>query len=163
MASLGAVALLVPGWMGEDPVVWSLLAIVVISTAPALARSAGGGALRFAKVAGRSIAIVAAYIAWHAVFDRLVAAQSGPRELAPLRIGIVAAAFSLLFVVNAVVEARPSGGFARALYPLLFAGFHLDEIFTRLTFRIWPARAMAVPSAPRTISLRSHPQEESRP
>ena len=33
------------------------------------------------------------------------------------------------------------------LYPPLFAGLYLDELFTRLTFRVWPARVPAMPGA----------------
>ena len=46
--------------------------------------------------------------------------------------------FTCLFVLQAALQARPQGRLARALYPRLFAGFYLDELFTRLTFRIWP-------------------------
>lgn len=160
---LAAVALLAPAWMPEDQAVQVLLAIVVTSTAPALARAAAGHALRWLRIAAGSIALVAVYLAGHAVFERLIESPSGPEELAPLRIGFVLAAFSLLFLVNAIVEARPTGALARALYPVLFAGLHLDEVFTRLTFRIWPARSMAAAAAPRSISLRPQFAEESRP
>ncbi len=36
------------------------------------------------------------------------------------------------------MTAHPAGAVARALYPHAVAGFHLDELFTRLTFRVWP-------------------------
>jgi NAD(P)H-quinone oxidoreductase subunit 5 len=51
--------------------------------------------------------------------------------------------FVLLFVVQGTVRAHPQGALARNLYPWLFAGLYLDELFTRLTFRVWPARAPA--------------------
>ena len=35
-------------------------------------------------------------------------------------------------------------GISQRLYPLAFAGFYLDEHFTRLTFRLWPVRAPQV-------------------
>jgi NAD(P)H-quinone oxidoreductase subunit 5 len=48
-----------------------------------------------------------------------------------------------LFVAETWLRTRPHGRFARALRPRLFAGFHLDELFTRWTFRLWPPRMPA--------------------
>jgi NAD(P)H-quinone oxidoreductase subunit 5 len=53
--------------------------------------------------------------------------------------------FVLLFVVQGAVRAQPHSTLARGLYPWLFAGLYLDELFTRLTFRLWPARVPAMP------------------
>ena len=47
--------------------------------------------------------------------------------------------------VQGTVRARPQGRLARGLYPWLFAGLYLDELFTRLTFWLWPARPPATP------------------
>ena len=55
--------------------------------------------------------------------------------------------FLALFVVQGTLRARPQGALARRLYPALFAGLYLDELFTRLTFRVWPARLPAPPAA----------------
>ena len=60
-------------------------------------------------------------------------------------VGWVLGCFALLFVVQGAVRARPQGALARGLYPWLFAGLYLDELFTRLTFRLWPARAPTTP------------------
>ena len=49
-----------------------------------------------------------------------------------------AAGLVSLAAVQVVLRARPDGTLARVLQPRLFAGFHLDEFFTRLTFRMWP-------------------------
>lgn len=47
-------------------------------------------------------------------------------------------AFVSLFALQGIVRARPDGALARRLHPHAHAGFHLDAIFTRLTFRLWP-------------------------
>ena len=60
------------------------------------------------------------------------------------------ASFALLFVVQTVVRVAPHGRLARWLYPRAFAGFYLDEIFTRLTFALWPPRI--APVAPARIA-----------
>lgn len=46
----------------------------------------------------------------------------------------------LLYGVQLLFECRPDGRLARELQPLLFAGLYLDELFTRVTFRLWPPR-----------------------
>ena len=52
----------------------------------------------------------------------------------------VAGGFLLLYGLQTVLVAYPQGAWSQRLYPLAYAGFHLDEWFTRLTFRLWPAR-----------------------
>jgi NAD(P)H-quinone oxidoreductase subunit 5 len=46
----------------------------------------------------------------------------------------------LLFLAQIVLLSQPQGRFAQACYPWAYNGFYLDETFTRVTFRIWPAR-----------------------
>lgn len=60
----------------------------------------------------------------------LIGAQVGSLEL------------TLLFALQVVLQTRPESALAHALYPQLFAGFYLDEAFTRLTFRIWPPKRL---------------------
>ena len=64
----------------------------------------------------------------------------------------------LLFLVQGAVRVQPQGALARWLYPKLFAGLYLDELFTRLTFRLWPARVPAMPPAPATLATAAAPQ-----
>ncbi|MEZ4393327.1 MAG: NADH-quinone oxidoreductase subunit L [Polyangiales bacterium] len=85
----------------------------------------------------RAAGVAGMYFAWHAL-----AARALPPAGAPSALGwaFVAAGFTALFAVQSVLAARPRGGLARALHPWLFAGMHLDEAFTRITFRAWPPR-----------------------
>ena len=52
----------------------------------------------------------------------------------------VMACFALLFAMQCLILARPHGAVASRLYPWFYAGLYLDEWFTRMTFRIWPAK-----------------------
>jgi NAD(P)H-quinone oxidoreductase subunit 5 len=116
-----------------------------------------GAALRGGGVA---VALVAAYVAGHAVFGSIAPAVRGAPLADALRFGVVACAFLTLYAVQAAITVRPTGRFARALYPACFAGFYLDELCTRLTFRVWPPRALPVPSvvtAAPTPALRELP------
>ena len=47
--------------------------------------------------------------------------------------------FVLLYGIQMVVRLSPTGVLASALYRWLYAGLYLDELFTRATFRLWPA------------------------
>ena len=59
----------------------------------------------------------------------------------------VGACFGALYLLQVWLLAYPRGVVARALYPRAYAGFYLDERFTRLTFRVWPARVAAAPAS----------------
>jgi len=60
-----------------------------------------------------------------------------------LRFGLAATLALALVVTQVLITVRPRGAFATALYPACFAGFYVDEVFTRLTFRWWPPRTPA--------------------
>jgi NAD(P)H-quinone oxidoreductase subunit 5 len=81
----------------------------------------------------------------HLLFERWIGAP------ASANMGLVAwvmGSFVVLFVLQGALRARPHGTLARKLYPWLFAGLYLDEVFTRLTFHVWPARLPARAAAP---------------
>ncbi len=112
--------------------------ILALALAPLLARVVVARDGSTVPLLGASLAIVLVYAAAHWVTGFVVAPVVGVASTALIGAGFVAVAFLTLFVVQAVVLTQPSGRFARALYPACFAGFYLDEIFTRLTFQIWP-------------------------
>ncbi|MCY7315678.1 MAG: NADH-quinone oxidoreductase subunit L [Rubrivivax sp.] len=64
----------------------------------------------------------------------------------------VVGCFVLLLVLQSVVKARPHGALARRLYPWFFAGFYLDELFSRLTLRVWPLRLPGTATGPRLVA-----------
>ena len=61
--------------------------------------------------------------------------------MALLLTGLALLLFVGLYLLQALILARPQGALSQRLYPLAFAGFYLDEYFTRLTFRLWPVRS----------------------
>jgi NAD(P)H-quinone oxidoreductase subunit 5 len=100
---------------------------------------------------GRELLALAAgaqlYLAWHWFMSERI----GVATLAP---DPALAAWSLLvFLALYALQARVSiaqhGVPATHLYDWIYAGLYLDERFTRLTFRLWPARVPAVgPESP---------------
>jgi NAD(P)H-quinone oxidoreductase subunit 5 len=133
----------------DAPALWAVSAILALALAPLLTGPLlrAGGAWILAGVAG-AFAVTLAYFGLHLLFKQWLGAP------AAANIGLVAwviGCFVVLFIVQGAVRARPQGTLARKLYPWLFAGLYLDEVFTRLTFRVWPARLPAKTAAAQPI------------
>ena len=80
--------------------------------------------------------LLGAYLLWHQLAGWVLDQQLGTAPLALT--GLAVLLFLGLFLLQSVLIAHPNGALAQRLYPLAFAGFYLDEYFTRLTFRLWP-------------------------
>jgi len=133
----------------EAPALWAVSAVLALALVPLLAGPLlrAGGLWVFAGLAG-AFAVALAYFGLHLLFKQWLGAP------APANMGLVAwviGCFVVLFIVQGAVRARPQGALSRQLYPWLFAGLYLDEVFTRLTFRVWPARLPAKAAAPHPI------------
>jgi NAD(P)H-quinone oxidoreductase subunit 5 len=78
------------------------------------------------------------YLLWHTLFAGLApTARIASFELM-VWVGLL---FSSLYAAQIWLRAYPRGRVAAALYPWAYAGFYLDETFTRVTFKLWPAPA----------------------
>ena len=133
----------------DSPALWAVSAVLALALAPLLAgplRSAGG-AWAFAGAAG-ALAVALAYFGLHLLFEQWLGA---PAAVNMGSVAWVIGCFATLFFVQGAVHARPRGAISRRLYPWLFAGLYLDEVFTRLTFRLWPARLPGRPATPQQI------------
>jgi NAD(P)H-quinone oxidoreductase subunit 5 len=132
----------------HDPALRAVGPIFVFALVPFAVHGLSGGLRRFAIAFAGCAAIAGLYSLWHAVFGALLDAPIAPDEGDHLRIAIAVGAFALLFAIQGILSAYPHAAIARALYPRLFAGLYLDDLFTRLTFRIWPARRTLPESGP---------------
>lgn len=115
----------------EDAGARGFAIILALALIPPLARAtlAGPGAAR--AVLARALLVAAITAGWHL----LLPAERAP---APALWLVAIAGFALLFAAQVALASAPRGRLARALQPALFAGLYLDELFTRLTFRLWP-------------------------
>ena len=135
------------------PALWAVGAILSLALAPLVARPLREGS-SWQRLTGPTVAfgVALAYFGLHAVFGRWLGLDSSGGAPSLALIAWVLGCFGLLFVVQGTVRSRPHGALARGLYPWLFAGLYFDELFTRLTFWVWPART---PATPGTLTKRS--------
>lgn len=107
--------------------------IVALGLAPLLWQQPARGILQI-------FALTQIYIVWHLGFVYLVPVTAEPSLWLAAIAGFCVVS---LYVLQVWLLAYPRGKIAAALYSWAYAGFYLDERFTRLTFRIWPARLNA--------------------
>jgi NAD(P)H-quinone oxidoreductase subunit 5 len=142
---------------GNEPSLVAVGFILALALAPLFVRaSLSAGWRPMLHASGVGVGLVALYAGWHFLFGALAptATTASPSDWG--RLGLVVAGFALLFVTQALISARPTGRVAQALYPACFAGFYLDEVFTRMTFHLWPPRPLpAVKPLPRNGTARS--------
>ncbi|MEO9149889.1 MAG: NADH-quinone oxidoreductase subunit L, partial [Burkholderiaceae bacterium] len=135
------IALAMTAWaLGSQPLaqpaLWVMAGVFALAMVPMIRR---GGS----PWAGWLLPVLAAVVL-AVVWSALHAATHGwvaPGALQPaLRLWpVVAVAFVGLFVVQAVLLARPQGALSQALYPWCYGGLFLDEAFNRFAFRLLPA------------------------
>ena len=126
--------------VGSLTAVWMLAAIVALAIAPLLTAQALRlkGLWPLGMMLG-AFGVALTYFGLHHVFGWFVdAAQVS--TVNRFNLVWVLLCFALLFVMQCLILARPHGAVASRLYPLFYAGLYLDEWFTRITFRIWPAK-----------------------
>ncbi len=153
-----SVALIAWSGVGVEARAWVAVGILAIALTPLFASSSAARGWRPpAMQIGAAVAVASLYVVWHGLAARILPTQS---ITAPdlLRLSWAAGAFALLFVLQTIISVYPNGALAHRLYPWAFGGFHLDELFTRATFLLWPPRhvrrqraTMSAAAAPRAL------------
>ena len=121
----------------HEPALWVLGGALASSLLPLVCAPAQTRPLRqVLLLVGCAFGLALLYGLWHRLFASLVPVSSLP----PGNFSLAVAAICLagLLAVQQIVLGQPQGRLSRWLHPRAFAGFHLDEIFTRLTLRLWP-------------------------
>ena len=141
LVMVGAAGLLWGAQFDTYPALWAMAAIVSLALTPLLTAQALriGGLWPLALLAS-AFGVAFAYFGLHHVFALWVDVPKTGAAAHPFDIAWVLVCFSLLFALQSLVRARPHGSLAAGLYPWFYAGLYLDEWFTRLTFRLWPAK-----------------------
>ncbi len=139
LAMVAAAGLLWGVALDEFSALWVLAAVLSLALSPLLTAQALrlGGLWPLGMMLG-AFSIALAYFGLHHAFGGLV---NVPESVAnSFDLVWVMLCFVLLFAMQCLIRARPHGAVASRLYPWFYAGLYLDEWFTRITFRIWPAR-----------------------
>lgn len=110
------------------PAGWTL--VLGLAWAPLLAFDARSCPRCLLRAAAAVVGMTLLYLLLHGAFG--LAANAAP---APWAGWTLAAAMGLAYAAQAVLARRPSD----AAWQFAYAGLYLDEWFTRLTFRLWPA------------------------
>jgi NAD(P)H-quinone oxidoreductase subunit 5 len=140
VALVAAVIALWQKWLPAADISVAAIAIVGIGLAPLLWVSAGDGKVALVRGLVRVLVLTQLYVLWHLAFSQFIPAL----PMASLSLMVwVGLCFALLYLLQIWLLAYPCGALATRLYPWAYAGFYLDERFTRLTFRVWPARMSA--------------------
>lgn len=141
----------------ESPALLALASIVCLALASLLTpiltaqRGVGGvsrlGILGMMGLLAATFSVAFAYFGLHYVFSMLIDLPAHTAEITAAAPGLIAftvSCFALLFVVQSLIRANPAGGVARGLYPWFYNGLYLDPLFTRITFRVWPVKALDI-------------------
>lgn len=153
MAAVGALAMVS---LGAHAAEFSPLTLVLgLGLAPLVASAAGLGWRSFVRLSLAAVGVMLLYTGGHLVAARVLAPSPMPSS-DPIAWTIALTGFVLLFGLQVAMQARPRGRIALALEPWLHAGLYLDEIFTRMTFQIWPPRL-----PPRALAEQRRPITET--
>ncbi|QSX30093.1 NADH-quinone oxidoreductase subunit L [Shewanella cyperi] len=111
--------------------------ILIFGFSPLLWRYDGTSLPQLALGAIRICFLLHLYLVWHAAFAQIAPAAASTH---PALLVFVCVAFTLLYIGQVVIRCYPHSKVVKRLYPWAYNGFYLDETFTRLTFKVWPAR-----------------------
>ena len=158
-----ALLVLAFGWAlgsasGADAGMGAAALILTFALAPLFMRGAAGNAGAFVRGVAMAAVLVATYAAGHALFSTVAPTVRGAPVMNLVRFALVSVAFVALYVMQSIIVVRPAGRLARSFYPACFAGFYLDELCTRMTFRIWPPRVLPL-TPKRTPSIAANLRE----
>lgn len=117
------------------------LFIVALGLSPLLWSATNNWGRSFILGLLRVLALTQLYLLWHGGFATVIPPVAAPSFALTISLSLwVIACFTTLYVLQVWLMANPQGAVSQKLYPWAYAGFYLDEYFTRLTFRVWPAR-----------------------
>ncbi len=146
---------LLGGALGSSHAGWAAGFIAALALTPLLARvDLQRGVRTNAILVGAAVAALLLYLGLHAGFGLVLppSAPGAPGVASLLRLALVVGLFGASFAVHTWLTAAPTGLLARRLFPMVFAGFYLDEVFARLTFALWPPRSLESASPASAIS-----------
>jgi NAD(P)H-quinone oxidoreductase subunit 5 len=101
------------------------------------------GMARWLVLLGTAAGVSLLYFGYDGLFQS-ISAMGPPAPVAALVFASLC--FVLLYAFKTIIRISPAGWFAASLYPWFYSGLYLDELFTRATFRLWPASPLSAGS-----------------
>lgn len=123
-----------------SPTIGPLAFVLGLSFAPMVGRAIAAGKRVFLIVMLFTAGASAAYFGWHVVFEALAPSLNAGAPASPFKWTVVVVGLVVLFIAQSIMQTSPNGRFAHWLQPHLLSGLYIDDLFTRLTFRLWPPR-----------------------
>jgi NAD(P)H-quinone oxidoreductase subunit 5 len=123
-------------WLPELNLPSVAIVIAGLGLAPLLWPGAGSAPIAVLRGTLRVLALSQLYLLWHLVFAQFLP----PVAPLPVLAAWACLCFALLAILQVWLLGYPAGALAARCYPWAYAGFYLDERFTRFTFRLWPVR-----------------------
>lgn len=117
--------------------------VLILGFSPLLWHAERWALSRMALGLGRVGLLFHLYLLWHSLFAH-IAPPATPVH--PALMVFVCAALLLLYSGQVAISRFPHSKVVQTLYPWAYNGFYLDETFTRLTFKVWPAKLSVEPS-----------------
>lgn len=96
-----------------------------------------------------ALGVSALYFGYDRIFQWAVPIPTSVIPQQRVLLTFSAGCFVLLYCLQTMVRLKPLGRVATWLYPWFYAGLYLDELFTRTTFRLWPANRISNVTPPR--------------
>lgn len=133
-----------------EPALVAAVVIVAVATSQLIGEvTATLGRARWLWAGALSTAVLGAYFALHALFDRLLAASVTPPPPAATQghdvlVPLVVATFIALIVMQRLMR-RTGSPLMQRVYVHLYNGLYIDVFITRFLQRVWPARARMTP------------------
>jgi NAD(P)H-quinone oxidoreductase subunit 5 len=112
--------------------------VLALSFAPMIGRALAAGKRAFMITALFTLGASASYFGWHAVFEVMAPSIDAGTQMSPLKWSVVVVGLVVLFIAQSILQTNPNGRFAHWLQPHLLSGLYIDDLFTRVTFRLRP-------------------------
>jgi NAD(P)H-quinone oxidoreductase subunit 5 len=127
----------------------TMLLIISLGLAPLLWSTQRNFGINVIYGVLRIVILIQLYFVWHIAFSAIL---PSPSSTSILLNSWVILLFLVLYFLQVWLTVFPHGRLSTSLFPWAYAGFYLDESFTRFTFKIWPVKM----SNHSTVKRKSH-------
>jgi NAD(P)H-quinone oxidoreductase subunit 5 len=123
----------------DEPALWALAGIVSVGVATLSGEAFAVRNTHVAlRMAGSGLGISVLYFIWHHLFVTWVDLPAVSAAPVAGTVAWVVTLFTIQFILYAASRSMPDHPVISQLHAYLYHGLYLDEIFTRLTFLLWP-------------------------